>query len=212
MKYYRNAIAIFRELFNSLLVDIDFSENLSVPVKFEQQNLHWSHRQVTLHSGIAKTSSEKNYHVHLPDDRSHDQSFVHLALTNMINNAKAPDHSYIVTKSDNCKVQFKSFAHFWSIQELANKYAVPIILVFSIVKHGKGKADHVGLTKTIIRRAIVTGELSENATFMIGFLEQKYKGKTNPTYVLKEIDSKQLWLLRTEAKLKVFKTVLNAVV
>ena len=41
---------------------------------------------------------------------------------------------------------------------------------------------------------------------MIDFLEQKYKDKTNPTYVLKEIDKKELVLLRTEAKLKIFKT------
>ena len=63
-----------------------------------------------------------------------------------------------------------------------------------------------GLAKTTIRRAIVTGEFFENATCMIDFLEQKYKDKTNPTYVLKETDSKELG---TEAKLKVFCTVLG---
>ena len=61
-----------------------------------------------------------------------------------------------------------------------------------------------------MQRAFVTGEFFENATCMIDFLKQKYKDKTNPTYVLKEIDSKELWLLRTEAKLKIFKTVLGS--
>ena len=61
------------------------------------------HRSKLVHSGITKACSEKSYHVHLSDDKNH-QFFVHLALTNMINNAKAPDYSYIVTESDNCKV------------------------------------------------------------------------------------------------------------
>ena len=93
LKYYRNIIAIFTESFDASFVVIDFSENLSVPVKFEPQSLHWSHEQVTVHSGITKACSEKNYHVHLTYGKKHDQFFVHLALTNMINNAKALDHS-----------------------------------------------------------------------------------------------------------------------
>ena len=70
----------------------------------------------------------------------------------MINNTKSPDHShYIVIESNSCKVQYKSSTHFWTIQELANKYAVPIIHVFSIAEHGKGNADNVGsLGKTTI--------------------------------------------------------------
>ena len=79
-----------------------------------------------------------------------DQFFVQLAFTDMINN-KAPDHSYTVIESDNCKLQCKSSAHFRSIQELANKYAVLIIHVFNVVKHDKGEVDQVGgLTKTTI--------------------------------------------------------------
>ena len=97
----------------------------------------------------------------------------------MINYAKAPDHSYIAIESDNCKVQYKSSTHFWLIQELASKYAVPIICVCSIVDHGKGKVDLVGgFAKTTIQRAIVTDGFSENAICMIDVLEQKCKDKT----------------------------------
>ena len=41
------------------------------------------------------------------------------------------------------------------------------------------------------------------------FLNKTTKAKQTQ-HVLKEIDSKELWLLRTEAKLKVFKTVLDS--
>ena len=100
LKHYRNTIAIFRESFDALFVDINFSENLSVLVKFEPQSLHWSHEQVTVHSGITKACCEKNYHVHLSHDKKQEQFVLHLALTNMINNTNAPDHSYIVTERD----------------------------------------------------------------------------------------------------------------
>ena len=78
-------------------------------------------------------------------------------------------------ESDNCKVQYKSSTHFWSIQELANNYAVPIICVFSIAEHDKAEIDHVG-------------EVSPR---------QPYEGQS------KEIDNKELFLPRTEVKLKV---------
>ena len=82
---------------------------------------------------------------------------------------------------------------------------MPIIRVVSIPVHSNGEADHVaGLPNRTIRSAIATGDCFQNATCMIDFLEQKYSDKTNPTYVLKEID-KELLLLRNEAKLKVFK-------
>ena len=70
--------------------------------------------------------------------------------------------------------------------------------VFSIAQHGKGDVDHVwvhGVAKTTIRREIESGELFENKTCMIDFLEQQYKSKTNPTFLLKETDNKDLLLL-----------------
>ena len=55
-------LPIFKEYFAGVLMDVDYSENLSIPLKFEPQSLHWSHAQVTVHSGIVKTPTEKTYH------------------------------------------------------------------------------------------------------------------------------------------------------
>ena len=57
---------------NCIIVDADFAENISVPVKIEPQSMHWSHQQVTIHSGITKFNGEKSYHPYFSDDRSHD--------------------------------------------------------------------------------------------------------------------------------------------
>ena len=53
-------------------VDIDFSEHLTVPVKFEPQSLYWCHQQVTIPSKILKCNGEKNYIAHFSDDHKHD--------------------------------------------------------------------------------------------------------------------------------------------
>ena len=48
--------------------DIDFSENLTVPVKYEPQSLYWCPLYWYIHSGISKTNGNKIYHAHFPDD------------------------------------------------------------------------------------------------------------------------------------------------
>ena len=60
--FHRNHLHHYRHCYKELdgmfkqcaSVDIDFSENFTVPVKFEPQSLHCCHQQVTVHSGILK--------------------------------------------------------------------------------------------------------------------------------------------------------------
>ena len=53
LRHYRYCIADFCEQFDAISIAIDYSENLPIPVKYEPQSLHWSHEQVTIHSGPA---------------------------------------------------------------------------------------------------------------------------------------------------------------
>ena len=57
---------------------------LKIPVKFEPQSLHWSHEQITVHSGILKYNGVKSYHPYISDDRKHDQHFVKIAMKEML--------------------------------------------------------------------------------------------------------------------------------
>ena len=107
LRHYRSTIHQFNDHFDTLLIDIDFSENLSIPVKFEPQSLHWSHRQVTVHSGLMKYHEQKSYHPYLSDDTTHDQMFVHCALKNMFSTVDIEPGSVVVIKSDNCAIQYK---------------------------------------------------------------------------------------------------------
>ena len=50
--HYRNSIDSFRDNFDALCLDIDFSENLGIPVKFDPQSMHLHKHTITVHSGF----------------------------------------------------------------------------------------------------------------------------------------------------------------
>ena len=80
LRNYGNVISTFQESFDSVNVDIDFSEKFKVPLKHEPQSLHWSNPQVIVHSGILKVSGEKEYHAYLSDDIIQDHVFASQVL------------------------------------------------------------------------------------------------------------------------------------
>ena len=165
LRHYRSTINEFRE-FDDILIDIDFSENLSIPVKYEL--LHWCHEQVTIHSGILKVGGKKSYHPYVSNERRHDQSFVHIVLEKMLEEVDMKLHSYIVIESDNCSVQYKSAQHFNNMQELADKYNTNLIRIFGIPEHGKGEVDYVcGIAKNVVRKEIAGGRFLQDASKIV---------------------------------------------
>lgn len=205
LKHYRSTIKILREQYD-LFLDIDFSENLSVPIKYEPQSCHWSHDQVTVHSGILKHFGLKQYHPYLSNDKKHDQKFVKVAIEKMLDGCNFNSGTYCVIESDNCSSQYKSAQHFTDMQEIADKNEIKIIRVYGVAGHGKGEVDHVGgLAKVTVRREIAAGALLTNAKDMVNFLNEKYSHKDNPKYVIKEITQAELEKERTNTK--VFNTI-----
>ena len=133
------------------------SENLSVPVKYKPQSLHWHHEQVTVHSGICKVDGEKTYHVQFSNDKKHDQTFADLVLNDIWKDICMDKN--VIIHSDNCKAQYKSAKHFYGVQCLANQLNRTIIRVFGVANHGKGEVDHVGgLAKVSVRLAVAQGQ------------------------------------------------------
>ena len=86
LRHYHNVINTFLVLsiISQVYLDVDFSENLSVPVKYEPMSLYWGHEQVTVHLGILKVNGEKFYHPYLSDDRKHDQVLVRKVIQEML--------------------------------------------------------------------------------------------------------------------------------
>lgn len=210
LRHYRNVVKSFKDSFDTIFIDIDFSENLKVPVKYEPQSLHWSHEQITVHSGLLKYQGVKSYHPYLSSDRKHDQHFVHCVLEEMLHNTEQhiSSNSVIMIESDNCSCQYKSSAHFDSLQRLSDDIGRKIIRVFGIPEHGKGEVDHVGgIAKTAIRREIAAGSFYSDVNDMVAMLREKFESKESPKYVCKVISENTVLEQRELSKLKVFPTI-----
>ena len=187
-------------------IDLNFSENLSVPVKYEPQDLHWSHEQITVHSGILKLKREKSYHPYLSTNRKHDQHFLQLCILEILKKVNFSENpGYIVIESDNCIYQYKSSAHFHDMQMLANKFQVNVIRIFSIAEHGKGEVDHVGgLAKTTLQRAVAAGEFFNDVGEMAENIDETLHSAEHLQYIVKETDEKDLESEKTASRLKLF--------
>ena len=103
LHHYRYSIHKVLQNVDAVCLDVDFAENLSIPVKHEQQSLHWSHEQVTIHSGIVKLpTGYKSYHLYVSDDRKHDQHFAQSCIERML---EAPEVQVfdmsVIIESDN---------------------------------------------------------------------------------------------------------------
>ena len=120
LKHYHSSISSLEEYFDTVSIHTDFSEYLSIPVKYKPQSLHWSHSQVTVHSGILKNVGEKSYHSYFSDDKKHDQAFAKLTMEEVLNEAEIDPDKCIITESKNCS-QYKSAIHFHNLQEICNK-------------------------------------------------------------------------------------------
>ena len=138
LKLYRNIKGAFLNTLNAVYMDIDFSENLTIGIKWEPQETHWTKTQVTVHSGLVKLDEEKVYHPYISNSRLHDQVFVHQALEEMIERTNIPEDKRLLIESDNCSGQYKSSHHFFHLQSLSNQLNKIIIRLYGIAQHGKG--------------------------------------------------------------------------
>ena len=104
LKHCRKCHSQVHNFFNKCaIIDVDFSENLSVPVKFQPQSMHWCHQQVRIHSGITKINGEKTYHPYFSEDKTHDSVFSNIAIKEMLDGADLQEAEVIIIESDNYK-------------------------------------------------------------------------------------------------------------
>ena len=138
LKHYRNShLDVYGFYDNCSIIDADFAESLSVPVKFEPQSMQWSHQQVTIHSRILKVKGEKSYHPYFSDDRLHNSTFNDIAIKEMLTSTDVQESDAIIIERDNYTTQYKSASHFFKLQQLSDVFCKPIICIWSIAGHGK---------------------------------------------------------------------------
>ena len=59
LKHFRSVSATFHEYFKAINTDLDYSENLTLPMKQHPQSMYWALDTVTVHSGIVKSINGK---------------------------------------------------------------------------------------------------------------------------------------------------------
>lgn len=208
LKLYRSIKDLFLNIMQCAYIDIDFAENLTVGIKWEPQSLHWSKKQVTVHSGIFKYNAEKVYHPYVSDSRIHDQVFVKQVVEEMVDHSKLPDGVNIVLESDNCSSQYKSSQHFSHLQALSNNLNRVVYRIWGIANHGKGEVDHVGgIAKVAVRESINSGAIYDNSEEIVQFLNEKFKHKESPSYHIKEILVDDLMKERNNDRRRIFKRI-----
>ena len=167
---------------------IDFAENLDV--NKEPQSLHWSKRQLTVHSGIVFDKGVKYYHPYFSADLHHDQEFVLLSIETMLSGITFGENTSVVITSDNCSGQYKCSKHFHHLQYLANKLELILIRFYGVACDGKNEVDAVGgVVKIAITRAVAECYFFPDANSCLQYLIPKFEKSENPIYKIKEIDS-----------------------
>ena len=206
LKHFRGTKPLVLENLNAVEIEIDFSENLDKPVKYEPQSLHWTSDQLSGHSGIHFVNDEKSFHVHMSDDLDHDQAFVDQAMGTILEVVGSDaDGKCLVVCSDNCTGQYKSAENFYNLQMIANKYEATLIRIYGVANHGKGQVD---CAKIAIRNEVArTGRYFSTASECVQFLKKKFEGKTNPCYYIEELHTNDLNEKREEHKYMTFTTI-----
>ena len=208
LKLYRNTQKLFPNMFNCVYIDADFSKNLTISIKWEPQSLYWSKTQVTVHSGIVKTPYQKTYHPYLSDSREHDQTFVYMALKEMLDSTEITDLETIIIESDNCTVQYKSAEHFADIQKVSDEHQRPVIRLYGIAGHSKGEVDHVrGDAKVVVQDEIARGTIFARSSEIMPMLTKKFRDKERTKYHIVEIKTEDLDAERKSHQRKKFEHV-----
>ena len=134
---------ILDSLQEHVYISMDFSENLTMPIKEEPQSLHWTKQQTTIHNVVSKVDGEKCYHVHMSNNLKHDQSYVFVSLTSVLDTVEVKK-DLVLVESDNCTSQYKSAESFHDLQYILDTYNVNLIRLYGVPGHGKNEVDSVG--------------------------------------------------------------------
>ena len=102
----KNTLPLIRESCNRNYIEMDFSENIAMKLKFEVLDAHFLGKQYSLHCSIVEPGAQK-YFYHLSNDATYDPKFVHEILVDLFDKLCIKNET-IMIKSDNAPTQYKN--------------------------------------------------------------------------------------------------------
>lgn len=160
---------------NSIVINMDFSENYSTFYQREISSAHWVRNQ-TVHPVVVfytcqdeectNTKPVQESLIFLSDDLRHDYHAVHAYVGSTITHMKGTRNikfQKLHEFSDGCASQYKSRNTFADISFGDTDFSVEREHHYYASCHGKGPCDSTGgVVKTAIRRAVVLGKVTVN--------------------------------------------------
>ena len=175
LQHFRSVVPEYNQLFHGVYLDLDYSKNLTIPMKQMVQSIHWTQETVSVHCGISKSKDGKPYYPYISNSKKHDQVLTKNAIEEILVVEILNSADVIIINGENCSVQYKSGHHFYHLQEIANVYDKTINLMYKILGNRKSEVDHVGGTvKVTVKWIGVTGHVFHNAKDAVEFLIDKY--------------------------------------
>ena len=215
--HHRNLLQNYRKLYPKVVesmdtveLHVDFSENLTLQLPEEIHSMYWGSAKtnITVHSGLQKSSDGKVYHPFLSDDLAHDQAFVKISLREMLSSLDLDEGTCVIVTSDNCTAQYKSAQNFDDLNQLATEFRIIIVRIYGIAGHGKNEVDTVGGTAKIALRTAIARKMSFfNAGECVQYLNEKFASSTDPSYNIMLIPRYTVVEERLKAKKTVYPTV-----
>ena len=152
-----------------LILEMDFSENVTTIAQEAAQSMHWNPPQIAIHSCVlwrsvvasdnSTDSHVKEHWLLVSDDIIHDFEFVHHTVTKVIVPELAAIGCKFTTihqRTDGCAGQYKSKNAFGDVSSSKQYINAKVIANFSSSGHGKGEVDAAaGYLKSAARRAII---------------------------------------------------------
>ncbi|KAJ8688649.1 hypothetical protein QAD02_024444 [Eretmocerus hayati] len=153
--------------FGHVLVQVDFSENLSSLVQDAVPGYYWSNNQATLHPWVCYWIDSDGNIQHLTvimisDNLSHDVNTIYAFQQDSIKllKEKIPVIRKIIYCSDGARGQYKNRFNFLNLAFHKRDFGIPAEWHFFATSHGKGPCDGVGGTlKRAVSKAIYRGLL-----------------------------------------------------
>ena len=170
----------------TLLIVMDFAENLDILYSREIMAEHWCHNTASLLNVVATyygpDGQRTDAHGIWSDVRTHDISYVHLGLDRVIRFylEKGHDIKHLVLWSDGCASQFRCADHFFELSLYRERYfgLQSICLEYFWAAHGKSVADGIGaLFKQEVAKFLATKEgmrTVHDAATIVSWLQKNY--------------------------------------
>ena len=167
------------------IIELDFSQNLSLRPKDEVQSAHFSERQFTLHCAIVEPADYR-YHYHISNDTKHDPIFVDQVIRDVITKYNIRNEDLWI-QSDNAPTQYKNKHAFRLYQNLADEFGLRVIRMYGAAGHGKGVIDLMSSfgAKNILRHDIITRDVFFNDSEAIA----DYLAKKKPEFCYTNISA-----------------------